>query len=423
MSGFTKAMSAVAVIALLSGCATVAERREAQRRDEAKVLVAKGDYKGAYQAISGDMAGFGSGAKQAAEIINGNPQFKSGLPGIISAEIRGATSPEQLSQIVTRLGYESFASTLAPDALAALRKEADDTAADGNRDGRLKWLLTDSSEQFPSLKQSDQRQIIYDRSVATLRKTPPPGSRPKSQPLVEAVFESAEMAGSGSREFKKLQAELPNLDLSTQDLKTTVTKLFPQYAAKETARREVVVKIAFDDRLIEEDAMPKLRQLSPNLTFVKDGPAAVNLSVKKLQWDERTAQPRTETVSYRYTEVNVLAAVLLMPENATYHYEYSTGGVELSYAFEVKATGKGVTPSDDLVRDRAAREWHSCSNSRVQNVYGGIQRADFVANDHMQRLCGSAGSPPSPDALRLEAIGKLVAAIGRIPAIAQASGT
>ena len=112
-----------------------------------------------------------------------------------------------------------------------------------------------------------------------------------------------------------------------------------------------------------------------------------------------------------------------MPRNASYIYEVSSGGVQLSYAFEVKATGKGAPAFDELVRDRASREWRSCSNARVQNVFGGVQRADFVANDHMQTVCNNASSPSSPDDLRSEAISRLVIAIGRIPAIAKASST
>ncbi|KAA0573336.1 hypothetical protein FZ983_30450 [Azospirillum sp. B21] len=416
-------MSAVAVVALLSGCATVAEKYEAQRREEAKAYASKGEYLKAYRVIQSDLASYGQGAKRAVEIFNENPQFKSALPEIIRSEMRDASDPDRFVQLVKNLDYDTFSSVLSQGDRLALRKEANEVAADGNRSNRLQWLLTDAVDQFSSLGQPDQQRIIYNRSLALLRKQGAPGSRTKPYNLAQRVFERAEAAGSHSDEFKALQAELPNLEFSTQDLKTIVAKLFPQYASKEIAGREITVKIAFDDRLIEEDAMPKLRQLSPNLTFIKNGQAAVNVSVKKLQWDERASPQQTQTVTYSQTDVNLLAAALLMPRNASYIYEVSSGGVQLSYAFEVKATSKGAPAFDELVRDRASREWRSCSNARIQNVFGGVQRADFVANDHMQTVCGNGGSPSSPDALRSEAISRLVTAIGRIPGIAKASGS
>lgn len=416
-------VASAALVALLSGCASISERYEAQKRDEARTLAAKGDYQRAYLTIQSYISGYGDAAKRAAEVVSENPQFKAALPGVLSKEIQQASVPDDLIRAVTRLDYATYSALLSPDAISKLRAEADAAAAAGNKSSRLQWLLTDATEVFPSLNAPDQQQEIYDRSLALLRKQPPQGSRSRTSLLPVKVFARAEAAGPSSREFKALQAELPNLEFSTGELKTTVAKLFPQFASKEAAGREVVVKIAFDDRLIEEDAMPKLRQLSQNLTFVKDGQAAVNVMVKKLQWDEKVAQQQTQTVTYSQTDVNLLAAALLMPRNASYAYEVSSGGVQLSYAFEVKATSKGAAAFDELVRDRASREWRSCSNARVQNVFGGIQRADFVANDHMQGVCGNGGSPSSPDALRSEAINRLVAAIGRIPAIANASAS
>jgi len=237
---------------------------------------------------------------------------------------------------------------------------------------------------------------------------------------VESVFSYAKAAGPQSEEFQALKAELPNLEISTQDLKGTVANLFPQYAAKEVGLREVTIRIAFDDRLVEEDVLPKIRQLSPNLTVVNDGQAMVNVNVKKLQWDERASPQQIQTITYSQSDVNILAAALLMPRNASYIYDVSSGGIQLAYAFEVKATSKGAAPFDEVVRDRASREWRSCSNARIQNVFGGVQRADFVANDHMQSICGSGGSPASPDALRNEAVNRVAIAIGRIPAVAAA---
>lgn len=419
MRELRKVVTAAVVLGLLTGCATVTEKYEAQRRDEAKTFAEKGNFQGAYQRIRSDLSGYGPAANKAAELISSNPQFKSNLPNVIRADMRDAYDPDHFRQAASILDYASLSSVLSEDSVTDLRKYADDLAGEGNRSNRLQWLLTDRTEHIASLRAPDQQRLIYNRSVALLRKQPPVGARLRPSNLAQSVFDRAQTAGPQSEEYKTLQAELPNLALSTQELRTTVAQIFPQYAAKEVASREVVVKVNFDDRLIEEDAMAKLRQLSPNLTFIKDGPAAVSVSVKKLQWDEKTAPQQTQTVTYSQSDVNMLAAALLMPRNASYIYEVSSGGVQLAYAFEVKATSKGEAPFDELVRDRASREWRSCSNERIQNVFGGVQRADFVANDHMRSVCGAGSSPASPDMLRNEAIDRLVTVIGRIPAIAK----
>lgn len=416
-----RVIAAVGALALcLFGCATPGERYEAQRLEDARTLAAKGDYTGAYKAIRSDLSGGGSTAQKAAKIVSDSPQFKLQMPDLIRAEMRQEAEPYRFAMTVGLLDYDVMRSILSPDDVTLLRRDADLIAAEGNSSNQLKWTLTDSFRQFSSLKSPDQQHIIYARSLAALRKNPPVGAPLRTSGLVESVFSFAKAAGPQSEEFRTLKAELPNLDIPTQDLKVVVASAFPEYAAKEIGRREVTINISFDDRLIEEDAIPKIRQLSPNLTIVKNNAAMVNVNVKKLQWDERVSPQQTQTITYSQGDVDILKAVLLMPKNAAYIYEVSSGGVQLSYAFEVKATSKGSAPFDEVVRDRASREWRSCANARIQNVFGGVQRADFIANNHMQTVCGSGGSPVSPDALRDEAMSRIVNAIGRIPAIASA---
>ncbi len=413
------AMAAM-MVAALSGCATSTEKYQAQTRSNSLALAEKGDFSAAFQVIYPELDGSPDASQKAKEVIEGNPQFKANLPAAIKAYIGNIFEPAGLSRITSFLGTIVARNLLSEADREQLYQTIDQAALDGNISGRIQWLVTDSPSSFKPLTRPDQRQIIFARSVASLRKQPPVGSRLRLGGLIDRVFMEAEKAGPGSAEMALLKAELPDLDISTQDMRSTVSRVFPQFALKEVASREVTVKIAFDDRLIEEDVLPRVRQLSPNLVVVKDGAAMVDITVKKLQWDERSAPQQTQTVTYSQSDVNILAAALLMPRNASYIYEVSSGGVQLAYAFEVKATSKKGQAFDELVRDRASREWRSCSNARIQNVFGGVQRADFVANDHMQSICGGGGSPTSPDALRSEAVGRIAAVIGKIPAVAAA---
>jgi hypothetical protein len=122
---------------------------------------------------------------------------------------------------------------------------------------------------------------------------------------------------------------------------------------------------------------------------------------------------------YSQGQVNFAAAVLLMPRNASYIYDVASGGIELSYAYEVKAAAKGHAPFNKLIRDKTARAWRSCSNARIQNVFGGVQPASFVANDHMQQICSGGGSPVGIDALRDDALEAILKAIREVPAVSK----
>ncbi|MBF0334954.1 MAG: hypothetical protein HQL40_15115, partial [Alphaproteobacteria bacterium] len=156
--------------------------------------------------------------------------------------------------------------------------------------------------------------------------------------------------------------------------------------------------------------------ISPSLVVIKGGQEPnVVVKLKRLQWDERRIQDKIQPVIYDQYQVNLLSAVLLMPKNASYIYDVSTGGIELSYAFEVTATGKAFPPYAKLIRDRVTRQWQTCSNARIQNVFGGVQPANFVANEHMQQTCGSTQALATPDQLRDVVIDALAREIGQIP--------
>lgn len=198
--------------------------------------------------------------------------------------------------------------------------------------------------------------------------------------------------------------------------------VFPQYASKLLAERTVTVRLISEpeDRLLEEDLSTKIKRLSPNIVLTQDEDPMITLTVKRLQWDERRTPERAQTVMYSSGQVDFASAVLFMPRNASYIYEVTSGGIELAYAYEVKAQGKGQSLFNKLIREKTSREWHSCSNARIQNVFGGVQPASFVANAHMQQICSGGGSPVSVEQLRDDALDAVVRAIREVPAVSKA---
>jgi len=203
-----------------------------------------------------------------------------------------------------------------------------------------------------------------------------------------------------------------------------VATVYPGYAdqLRKLTTVRVWLQLAPSDRLFREDFMAVLRSQLKGIEYVDgDGPGVIQVFVERLRFIERQVPARTETVTYSQTDVNIFAAALFMPRNASYLYEITTSGSEIEYAFSVKGTQNGKVLSDDLVRDRAQSTSVSCTNARVQNVFGGVQRADFVANDDMQRRCGG-GTGPSLDTLRsdvLKQVGRQVAKLGPIAFVQQ----
>lgn len=142
-------------------------------------------------------------------------------------------------------------------------------------------------------------------------------------------------------------------------------------------------------------------QSNLNLAIV-DQPQKTAYQVKLTQQrlSETVKPERTETVRYRDYEVNLLGAVLLMPRGASYAYELTTGGVVFDYVYDIKITKAGREIFSDRVAGVATAELSFCTDARVQNVFGGVQPAGFIANSDMERRCKGKRSADRDQAYR-----------------------
>jgi hypothetical protein len=71
---------------------------------------------------------------------------------------------------------------------------------------------------------------------------------------------------------------------------------------------------------------------------------------------------------------------------------------------------------DEIVRGKVGGEYRRCQNARIQNVFGGVTSADFVANDDMQQRCSGQNSASVED-LRKDILSKIVNNVLKIPPI------
>jgi len=198
-----------------------------------------------------------------------------------------------------------------------------------------------------------------------------------------------------------------------------VAKVFPKFAAarKEEITARVFLQVNNGDRLLSEDLLQTLRSRVRGVEWVPSvGPKITTLVIERLRNDEKTLPERSQTITYAQHEVNLLSAALLMPRNASYLYEVVSGGAEIEYGYVVSAVADGKTIYDEVIRGKVGGEYRRCQNARIQNVFGGVSSAGFVANDDMQQRCAGPSSA-SIDELRKEIFSKVVDGVLKVPPI------
>lgn len=292
------------------------------------------------------------------------------------------------------------------DLFAKLRK----TVADGNTTGSIPFDLSDKIDQFPELKSPSHQQIIVNRSIKNLQGT---GSR-----SVEALIEYTQRVGADSVEGRRIESLLPTMNIRSNELET-VSKVFPAFAKarKEEITARVFLQVKNGDRLLTEDLLQALRNRVRGVEWVSSsGAKTTTVVIERVRNDERTMSERSQTITYAQHEVNLLSAALLMPRNASFLYEVVSGGTEIEYGYVVTASEIGKQIYDEVVRGKVGGEYQRCQNARIQNVFGGVSSAGFVANDDMQQRCSGPSSASMED-LRKDVFSRVVDSVLKVPPI------
>lgn len=269
-----------------------------------------------------------------------------------------------------------------------LFNELQEIAVKKNSDGSVKYLLTDSLEIFPILQERENKYIIFERSVKGLIQNLHLNN---SQSLQKEVLKYVISLEKGSPEFQFLKASLSELDFSKTLMRNEVAQLFPDYSKKwievHTAKIRLTSPENGDAYLFEIE-----KELQKNKDIIITDSSAEDifkLEIKKTRFVERYIPERTQTVRYAKYQVNLAGAVLMMPKNATYIYDYITGGYEISYAFSMKLFQNGKKVAEKRVSGKESDEYKYCSDPRIRNVFGGVSPASFIANADMQYRCAS----------------------------------
>ena len=231
-------------------------------------------------------------------------------------------------------------------------------------------------------------------------------------------MEYVQNVGDSSAEGKRIETLLSTLNFRREEL-NFVERVFPKYAA---ARREEIstrvhLQVKNGDRLLSDDIAQALKGRVRGVDWVSSSsPKAITLVIERVRNDEKTIPERSETITYSQTEVDLLSAALLMPRNASYIYEVVSGGAEIEYGFVVTAMQDGKQIFDEVIRGKVSGQHRRCQNSRIQNVFGGVSSAGFIANDDMNRRCSSS-SQVTIDQLRKDVFSEVIQGVLKVPPI------
>lgn len=404
---------AVILSILVTACATYPESEEDQATfhvNEASTQITKGN---SYQAGNEIEVALTrpTGKKKVEDLLRLQPKGREMYMAYVEkriANIRGMLEAKAVLKVVS---IASSSDIFTDDEAMGLWEQLYNTVADGNKGGWIPFNLNDDLDAFPVLKEPDHHQIIVDRAIANLQANS--GVR-----LVPSLMEHVKQVGVDSVEGKRIEALLPTMQIRRDEL-DSVAVMFPRFV--ERRRGELTTQVLFQvkngDRLIQEDILKALRAKVRGVEWVSaEAPNVTTLTIERVRHDERSLAERSQTITYSQYQVNLLGAALLMPRNASYLYEVVSGGAEIEYGYVINAQFDGATVHDELIRGNVKQEYRRCQNARIQNVFGGVSSAGFVANDEMRRACDGVGSV-SLDKLRDDVFGKITDEVLKVPTI------
>lgn len=284
--------------------------------------------------------------------------------------------------------------------------------SEGNITGNIPFILGDNIENYPVFNESIHKEKIIQRTIDGLR-----NQNSERRPVKE-LMQYIEKHGIDSKESNYVKSALPDLNITRDELEY-VRKVFPEFA--ELRSKELTIDVNFElvngDRLIEDDLRKIFHERIKGVNWVRaTKPGVVKLVVEVVRNNERILPEQSQTITYAQYQVNLLSAALLMPKNASYHYEVITGGVEIEYGYIVRAYDGESLVYENVVRGTEQRKYSKCQNARIQNVFGGVSAASFIANNDMQSRCSGVGFV-SLDQVRKDIYKKIVDDILNIPII------
>ena len=314
---------------------------------------------------------------------------------------------------LAKINLADTADVLPASDIRRLRALLGDLLANRNRTGAIAYDLSDDVSGIPELQTDEHFNIRLNRTLKLLL-----SGNADRRGQIKALMAYIEHAGKDSAAGLRIGASLPQMHIRREEL-ALVAQFYPQFATERQAALtiRVFLELKNGDRLLADDVMGVLRREIRGVEWLTNpDPKAITLVIERLRNDERILAEQTQTITYAQYQVNVVEALLLMPRNASFLFEQISGGAEIEYGYVVTAQVNGVRVHDEVLRGKVGGESRRCQNARIQNIFGGVQPASFVANPDMARRCTGIATV-SIDELRQQVLAKVAAGALNVPAI------
>lgn len=421
MRKFGVLLALVSLLGLLGGCATT-NGFPSDPKDQALWyvdLAAKRAEEGDFERVSIMLIEATSrpgGLDASKNLLSKSPSISARLIDYFEKTSKNSTNKEEINNLV------KHASALIKSGLiqdtAQLSKSIDVNIIRRNSTDEVKWLMSDDILNLHSLQTAEAQKIIFERSLDAIT------DKQRPQGLAKALAKYLSKSERTSVDLSYAKQKLWKTNLRRSELQE-FQRVFPDLVSAKLTDLTVYIQVNVTppDRLMEEDMKEKIRQISSNYMVLKNGEpgnaTTINITVEKLRSEDRQLPGQSQTITYAQYDVDLLKAALLMPRNASYMYEWKTGGVELEYGYVVRLNQNGKILLDELIRGTITEKFVSCDNPRIVNVFGGTTRADFVANSDMSSRCsGAASSSSSTQDLKGRVLALLVDKIVSVEALA-----
>lgn len=411
---FLVATTFLMFVHLLTGCTVYPKSSEDQATyhvNEAKSAMSKGHSTDAANEID-DALDRPTGDQKIREFFTNTPKAKDYYVIYLEKLIADVSSADKAIATFKKLSNVKSARIFPDDQIQEFFKDLAKNVSIGNTIGSVPFILGDKIDHFPELKSPAHQKIIVNRSIKVYQ-----GSI-RSNRAVPDLMEYVQRLGVDSAEGKRIESLLPTINISRDEL-NVVAKVFPNFAKarQEEITARIFLQLKNADRFLREDLLQTLRSGVRGVEWVPSaGPNTIILMIERLRNDEKTLPERMQTITYAQHEVNLLSAAFLMPKNASFLYDVVSGGAEIEYGYVITAIENNKPIFEELVRGKVGGEYRSCQNSRIQNVFGGVSPANFVANYEMQHKCAGPSSI-SIDELRKEVLLKVVDGVLNVPRV------
>jgi hypothetical protein len=205
---------------LVNGCASSgfvtheSLRKAAENRlEHVNILLARGSYLEAYEAIQYDL--FSSDPEMrglALRLVQNTPGFFRHVLMAVDTAVSQITTLGEASSAKALVRRLAEAPSIDQHQVAQLSARLDARVAARNLDSSIPFLLNDDLKQFPSLDTSEGMRVIFERSLAVLTTSSPRGKSERE--LLAATLRCVEVRGAGSDEYRDLASALPRIPLS-----------------------------------------------------------------------------------------------------------------------------------------------------------------------------------------------------------------